>query len=311
MNRRILLHALATAAGYTALIAGVRTSLTDGHLLLTTNGTTWTDTIETSNVFVQGVLNGYAKMGSNYYLSEAFLYTDTATVAAPATLSTRNATGGVQNTGIATDGTYLVAAGISSRFYFSTDQGATWTASGSTTGYTPQGATYAAGIWVGVGRQNTGLNARTWYTTTPSATAWTVGTITGSGVYPVAVCYGARFVAVGGNSTTSQAAWWSTDGMTWTAGTISGGSSLKAICYHGGTYVGVGVGGSISTSADGGATWTTRTSGVTTDLNSIVFASNLFIVAGNSGVILTSPDGTTWTARTSGTTDNLTIAGAL
>jgi probable HAF family extracellular repeat protein len=53
-------------------------------------------------------------------------------------------------------------------------------------------------------------------------------------------------------------------------------------------------------------TWHTRTvptQGV--DLNGCAFGNGLFVVVGNGGTILTSPDGVSWTARSSGTTKHL------
>jgi len=45
--------------------------------------------------------------------------------------------------------------------------------------------------------------------------------------------------------------------------------------------------------------WTARTSGVATGLNDGIYEFGLYITAGDSGVLLTSPDCETWTARTS------------
>ena len=53
------------------------------------------------------------------------------------------------------------------------------------------------------------------------------------------------------------------------------------------------------------AIWTPKVSGTTASLNSVTYANNQFVIAGNSGTILTSPDAETWTAKNSGTTANL------
>jgi hypothetical protein len=53
-----------------------------------------------------------------------------------------------------------------------------------------------------------------------------------------------------------------------------------------------------------GMTWTPQTSGTANGLNDIAYGGQ-FVIAGNGGTILTSPDGTNWTARTSGTTIGL------
>ena len=49
-----------------------------------------------------------------------------------------------------------------------------------------------------------------------------------------------------------------------------------------------------------GIAWEAVASGVTADLRAVCANSNLFVVAGSSGVILTSPDARSWTRRTSG-----------
>ena len=51
-----------------------------------------------------------------------------------------------------------------------------------------------------------------------------------------------------------------------------------------------------------GIAWEAIASGVTADLRAVCANSNLFVVAGSSGAILTSPDARSWTRRTSGST---------
>jgi len=51
--------------------------------------------------------------------------------------------------------------------------------------------------------------------------------------------------------------------------------------------------------------WHYRNSNTIENLNDIVYGNNIFVVVGDKGTILTSPDGITWTQRNSGTTDNL------
>lgn len=74
---------------------------------------------------------------------------------------------------------------------------------------------------------------------------------------------------------------------------------INDICYANDLFVGVGNSGTIITSPDG-VTWTERTSGVNNELNKICYANNLFVAVGANGTIITSPDGETWTQRTSG-----------
>jgi photosystem II stability/assembly factor-like uncharacterized protein len=64
-------------------------------------------------------------------------------------------------------------------------------------------------------------------------------------------------------------------------------------------FVIVGNSGRIITSPNG-STWTEQNSTVGgSDLSSIVYRNELFVSVGGSGTIITSPDGTTWTKRTS------------
>ena len=69
-------------------------------------------------------------------------------------------------------------------------------------------------------------------------------------------------------------------------------------------FVTVGDSGTILTSPDG-TSWTKRTSGTSEYLFGVTYGNGLFVTVGNSGTILTSTDGTTWTSKTSGTTQNL------
>jgi hypothetical protein len=54
-------------------------------------------------------------------------------------------------------------------------------------------------------------------------------------------------------------------------------------------------------------TWTSRASGISTSLRSVTYSESLglFVIVGDSGVILASTDGMTWTSRASGTSTTL------
>jgi photosystem II stability/assembly factor-like uncharacterized protein len=82
------------------------------------------------------------------------------------------------------------------------------------------------------------------------------------------------------------------------------GVPLVGITYGNSTFVAVGESGTILTSPDG-VTWTSRNSGTTNSLWGITYANNKFVAVGEAGAILTSPDGLTWTSQNSGTTDDL------
>ena len=51
--------------------------------------------------------------------------------------------------------------------------------------------------------------------------------------------------------------------------------------------------------------WTQRTSCTSNAINAVAYGNGLWVAVGDSGTILTSPDGVTWTARVSGTTNPL------
>jgi hypothetical protein len=80
--------------------------------------------------------------------------------------------------------------------------------------------------------------------------------------------------------------------------------TLYGVTYGNGLFVAVGESGTILTSPDG-ITWTDRSSGVTVYLNGVTYGNGLFVAVGQSGAILTSPNGITWTNRSSGVTNNL------
>lgn len=51
--------------------------------------------------------------------------------------------------------------------------------------------------------------------------------------------------------------------------------------------------------------WLVRPSNINSSLNAVAFGNGLFVAVGESGAIVTSPDGNVWTPRVSGTTDRL------
>ncbi len=79
---------------------------------------------------------------------------------------------------------------------------------------------------------------------------------------------------------------------------------LKGITYDNGSFVVAGDYGVILTSPDG-VTWTERVSGTYDFLYEITYGNGAFVVVGADGIILTSPDGVTWTERVSGTYEDL------
>jgi serine/threonine protein kinase len=89
-------------------------------------------------------------------------------------------------------------------------------------------------------------------------------------------------------------------GRMWHPQTSGTSQALSGVAWSGSLFVTVGNSGTILTSPDG-ITWTPRTSGTPLTLISIAWSNSQFIAMGIGGVILTSPDGSTWTQETSGT----------
>jgi hypothetical protein len=90
----------------------------------------------------------------------------------------------------------------------------------------------------------------------------------------------------------------------WTSCSSGTTENLLAVAYGGGMWVAVGNSGTILTSPNG-TTWTSRSSGTTQNLRGIAYDGGMWVAVGYGGTILTSPNGTTWTSRSSGTTQNL------
>ena len=87
---------------------------------------------------------------------------------------------------------------------------------------------------------------------------------------------------------------------TWTSQTSGTANSLRAVTYGNSQYVAIGDSGTIITSPNG-TTWTGQTSGTATSLSDVTYGNSLYAAVGGSGIILTSSNGTAWTSQTSGT----------
>ena len=84
-------------------------------------------------------------------------------------------------------------------------------------------------------------------------------------------------------------------GMPVTSRTSGTTQNLFGVAWSGTQFVAVGNSGTILTSPNGIA-WTTRTSGTTNNLVDVAWSGTQFVAVGG-GIILTSPDGITWTSR--------------
>ncbi len=85
---------------------------------------------------------------------------------------------------------------------------------------------------------------------------------------------------------------------------LSRDNVLSGVTYGNRTFVAVGDSGAILTSPDG-VTWASVNSGTASSLNGVTYGHGAFVAVGDSGTMLTSPDGATWTSVNSGTTVSL------
>ena len=98
----------------------------------------------------------------------------------------------------------------------------------------------------------------------------------------------------------------SVDGIFWSAiNAAFTTAGFNAVAYNIDNIVVVGNAGTIYSTFNT-STWYPQASGTSENLNSIIWANNLFVAVGDNGTIITAPiDATTWTVQTSGTTENL------
>jgi len=90
----------------------------------------------------------------------------------------------------------------------------------------------------------------------------------------------------------------------WESRSSGTSQELRGIAYGDGMWVAVGNSGTILTSPNG-VTWTSRTSGVSGALNGVAYGGGMWVAVGGIGRILTSTDGISWTLRPSGTEQSL------
>jgi hypothetical protein len=85
---------------------------------------------------------------------------------------------------------------------------------------------------------------------------------------------------------------------------LTGGNNLRAAAFGSNQFVVVGDSGTILTSPDG-IVWTNGSSKISETLYGITYNNSTFVAVGSNGTILTSPDGITWVSRFSGTNEQL------
>jgi hypothetical protein len=207
---------------------------------------------------------------------------------------------------------------------YSTNQGATWVATASTTGKTNlRSMAYGNNLYIAVGGTSSAV-AISYYPGTVSSlttTTWTdqSSNITTSGQGYSAIAYGAGvFCAVGGTSSTAST-FTAADPTKWYAGASLTSKTWVDIAYGNGRFVALASDGTINYTTDwqpnawtispsnqANNTWVATlnnplyANGVTTWKN-ISYGQGLFIaVATSSQAVATSPDGVNWTYYATG-----------
>jgi hypothetical protein len=102
----------------------------------------------------------------------------------------------------------------------------------------------------------------------------------------------------------------STDGLAWTTRMLpAGATSLHGIARSASVWAAVGDSGSILSSPDG-ITWTKRDGGTASRLRSVTWDGSRFVAVGEDGAVTTSADGLAWTRQAAPTTDSFTAVGS-
>lgn len=102
------------------------------------------------------------------------------------------------------------------------------------------------------------------------------------------------------DSSTTTGLKWASAGITWTQRLgLSSSTQFRVVSYNGSNlWVAAGQAGLLYSSSDG-ITWTSRTSGFGSNaIYDVKFGNGLWVAVGDNGTITTSSDGITWTART-------------
>ena len=204
---------------------------------------------------------------------------------------------------IGTDGSTFVVGYRADTMFYSTDSGATWTATNSNIseyyrlryGIVADGA----GNWVTIGE-----NSRT--ATSSNGISWTErSTPFTNDLYGLAAGANGKFVACGSSGAIMYS---SNSGVSWSSASSGVSNALySAAGDNSGNFVCCGSGGTVVTSSNNGSSWTTQTTYLSTQLNGVATdRSGTWVIVGNDGLILTSTNnGANWTERNSGTSSGL------
>lgn len=204
--------------------------------------------------------------------------------------------------GVAYSSSGYAAVGKDGKIVHSPD-GITWTDYPGIASQRLRGVSNLSNGFVGVGAEIvTSPNGTTWINHGPPTDQLTAVVEVDGTLY-----------AVGFEDSFSITSYTSVDGVSWT-GHESASSDifdLSGVCHYGGLFVAVGERGTIVTSTDG-IQWTARASGTTIDLESVACGATGFAAVGqeptlgdpayDSGILLTSADGTSWQTKLSNET---------
>ena len=249
---------------------------TDGSLLTSTDGATWTSTgtapAQVNSLISAGSSGGFLGVGNN---GSIFL------AAAPAYSPTLQPSGtGNVLTGIALGNGVAVAVGFNGTTLSSSLPSSTWAAAVSGTSNQLNAVAYGNNRFVAVGLQSTVLSSLDGHT-------W-VGGFLGANADLTSVAYEpAGFVAIGRNPAGASLAFSSVDGVNWTPQAplpLSSTATLVRIVAAHGALVAVGS-GAILSSTDGGFTWTSATSGTSLTVEGVTFGQGRFLAVGDQGTV--------------------------
>ena len=194
--------------------------------------------------------------------------------------------------GLAYDGARYVAAADNGHLFYSDDDGASWNEAVSVpyayaSSKTLYGVAYGASIWVAGG----GLSSEV-LVTSSDGSSWSTDTAGFSSRINRVRFLNGLFIAVGTSGELATSA----NGTDWTQRTMTGWSTteIQDVAYGAGLYVAVG--GLLSATSADGATWSAASTISSEAIFGIAF-SGLFIVAGDNGLIMRSPDGSSWTVE--------------
>ncbi|HOI93898.1 MAG TPA: hypothetical protein PK250_04250 [Syntrophobacter fumaroxidans] len=256
----------------------------DGKLMTSADGASWTERPSAASNFFNGVVFAEGKYVAVGWGGKILTSTDSRAWVE------RDSGTSFSLHGIAYGNGTFVAVGSQGKIVSSGD-GTTWVLRTSNFTGPLFAVTYssAAGLFVAVGSSGKIL-------TSPNGATWTSRT-SGTNSYLYAVAFGAgQFIAVGqgGKIVTSA------NGIAWTNRTPSAVSTycLYGVTYGDGMYLAVGENGTVLTSPDR-TTWTKKNTGVSNALRATAYVDNTYVALGSGGKILTSADASSWSSKTS------------